>query len=423
MAVRGVDVTLYEMKPGKFSAAHTNPGFAELVCSNSLGANRVETASGLLKEEMRRLGSLIVRCADMSAVPAGGALAVDRELFSARVTSEITGCGRIKIISGEVEDIPEGDCVIVATGPLTSGAMADSISRALGGDEFIEFFDAVAPIVAADSVDMSKAYYKSRYDRGTPDYINCPMDREEYTAFWERLKTAQEAPVHGFEDKLVYEGCMPVEVLARRGEDALRYGPMKPIGLRDPKTEKTPYAVVQLRRDDVSGAMFNMVGFQTHLTFPEQRAVFSMIPGLERAEFLRYGVMHRNTFINSPKLLDRHYMVRKRPGLFFAGQITGVEGYAESASSGLMAGLCASFYLAGESMPDLPGTTAIGALPLYISNPGTSNFQPMGINYGIIAPLEKRISKKDKKTAVAERSLGVLDLLAGGLREPEDIVR
>ncbi len=420
LARRGADVTLIEMKPKRFSPAHSMDGLAELVCSNSLGANRVDTAPGLLKEEMRRLGSVIIECADEAATPAGGALAVDRALFSELVTARICSCPRITLQCDEVSEVPAGDCVIIATGPLTDGALYKSIQDNLGGSGYIEFFDAVAPIVSFESIDMDKAYFKSRYDRGTPDYINCPMNRDEYIAFWDRLRTAQEAEVHGFEDKLVFEGCMPVEVLARRGEDAMRYGPMKPVGLRDPKTGKTPYAVVQLRRDNVAGTMYNIVGFQTHLTFPEQRAVFSMIPGLENAEFLRYGVMHRNTFINSPQLLDKCYMVRKSPGLFFAGQITGVEGYVESAASGLVAGIGAFCYINGYPAPDLPATVAIGALPQYISNPAVRDFQPMSINMGIIPPLEHKVAKKDKKMAVATRSLEILAGLKNSLYLPEE---
>lgn len=416
LAQRGVAVTLREMKPEKRTPAHVTDYFAELCCSNSLRGAGLENAVGLLKEELRRLHSLIMRCADATAVPAGGALAVDREGFARKVTEAVLSHPNITMIPGEVTSIPEGD-VVIASGPLTSDPLADAIAARLGGGNTLNFFDAAAPLVSYDSVDMNSAYFASRYDKGTPDYINCPMTREEYLAFWQALTTAQEAEVHGFEDKNVFEGCMPVEVMARRGEDTLRFGPLKPRGLIDPKTGKEPYAVVQLRRDNADGSIYNLVGFQTHLKFGEQKRVFSMIPGLENAEFVRYGVMHQNTFLQSPKLLDKYYADRRNPLVAFAGQMTGVEGYVESTASGYLAAVAMAAKVQGREVPDFPKETAIGALGQYVSDESIENFQPMNINFSIIAPLEKRIRKKaEKNLAIAARSLDVIDrLVAKGI--------
>ena len=408
LAQRGIQVELYEMKPHKKSPAHHTDTFAELVCSNSLRGDKIENAVGLLKEELRRLGSLIIQCADATRVEAGGCLAVDRHGFSALVTEKIRSHPNITVIHEEVTAVPEGP-VIIATGPLTSDAMSDAIGAYFGAD-YLHFFDAAAPLVTAESVDMEKAWWQSRYDRGTPDYINCAMNKEEYEAFVKELISAQEAEVHGFEDKNVFEGCMPVEVMARRGLDTLRYGPLKPVGLIDPNTGREPYAVVQLRQDNAEKTVFNLVGFQTHLKFGEQRRVFSMIPALRNAEFVRYGVMHRNTFLRSPKLLDRYYADRRDPLVAFAGQMTGVEGYVESCASGFLAAVAMAAKLQGREMPAFPKTTAIGALGLYISDESVENFQPMNINFSIIAPLEQRIRKKaEKNLAIANRSLAVID--------------
>ena len=410
LANRGLQVELYEMKPEKKSPAHHTDTFAELVCSNSLRGDRLENAVGLLKEEMRRMGSLIIACADETRVEAGGCLAVDREGFSALVTEKIRNHPNITVISGEITEVPEGP-VIIATGPLTSDAMSDAIGKYFGAD-YLHFFDAAAPLVTAESIDMEKAWWQSRYDRGTPDYINCAMNKEEYEAFLKELISAEEAEVHGFEDKNVFEGCMPVEVMGRRGPDTLRYGPLKPVGLTDPATGKEPYAVVQLRQDNASKSIFNLVGFQTHLKFGEQKRVFSMIPALKNAEFVRYGVMHRNTFLQSPKLLDRYYADRRNPLVAFAGQMTGVEGYVESAASGFLAAVAMAAKLQGKELPDFPKTTAIGALGLYISDESVENFQPMNVNFSIIAPLEQRIRKKaEKNLAIANRALAVIDEL------------
>ena len=411
LAQRGVAVTLREMKPEKRTPAHVTDYFAELCCSNSLRGAGLENAVGLLKEELRRLHSLIMRCADATAVPAGGALAVDREGFARKVTEAVLSHPNITMIPGEVTSIPEGD-VVIASGPLTSDPLADAIAARLGGGNTLNFFDAAAPLVSYDSVDMNSAYFASRYDKGTPDYINCPMTREEYLAFWQALTTAQEAEVHGFEDKNVFEGCMPVEVMARRGVDTLRYGPMKPVGLRNPATGHEPYAVVQLRQDNAAKSVYNLVGFQTHLKFGEQKRVFSMIPGLENAEFVRYGVMHQNTFLQSPKLLDKYYADRRNPLVAFAGQMTGVEGYVESTASGYLAAVAMAAKVQGREVPDFPKETAIGALGQYVSDESIENFQPMNINFSIIAPLEKRIRKKaEKNLAIAARSLDVIDTL------------
>ncbi len=409
LAQRGVAVTLREMKPEKKTPAHVTDYFAELCCSNSLRGAGLENAVGLLKEELRRLNSLIIRCADATAVPAGGALAVDRDGFARMVTETIFSHPNITMIPGEVTSIPEGD-VVIASGPLTSDPLADAIAEKLGGGTTLNFFDAAAPLVACDSVDMDSAYFASRYDKGTPDYINCPMTKEEYQAFWQALIAAEEAEVHGFEDKSVFEGCMPVEVMARRGEDTLRFGPLKPRGLIDPKTGKEPYAVVQLRRDNADGSIYNLVGFQTHLKWPEQRRVFTMIPALRNAQFLRYGVMHRNTYLDSPRLLDRYYRLKAEPRIAFAGQMTGVEGYVESCASGFLAGVELARRLNGQTPIDFPAETAIGALGLYVSNGSVGDFQPMNINFGIIPPLDHRVKgKRNKNAELSQRSLEILE--------------
>ena len=415
LANRGIGVELYEMKPVKMTPAHHSPDFAELVCSNSLRGDRLENAVGLLKEELRRCGSLIMACAEATRVEAGGCLAVDRSGFAAMVTQKIRNHPNITVIPGEVTQVPEGP-VIIATGPLTSDALSQAIGEYFGED-YLHFFDAAAPLVTAESVDMELAWWQSRYDRGTPDYINCGMDKEQYEAFVKELVAAEEAPVHGFEDQRVFEGCMPVEVMARRGFDTLRFGPMKPVGLRDPKTGKEPYAVVQLRQDNAAKSVFNLVGFQTHLKFGEQKRVFSMIPALHDAEYVRYGVMHQNTFLQSPRLLDRYYADRRNPLVAFAGQMTGVEGYVESTASGYLAAVAMAAKVQGREIPDFPKTTAIGALGMYISDGTIENFQPMNVNFSIISPLEQRIRKKaEKNLAIANRSLAVIDaLVAGGI--------
>ena len=409
LAQRGVAVTLREMKPEKKTPAHVTDYFAELCCSNSLRGAGLENAVGLLKEELRRLNSLIMRCADATAVPAGGALAVDRDGFARMVTETIFSHPNITMIPGEVTSIPEGD-VVIASGPLTSDPLAEAIAEKLGGGTTLNFFDAAAPLVSYDSVDMDSAYFASRYDKGTPDYINCPMTKEEYLAFWQALIAAEEAEVHGFEDKNVFEGCMPVEVMARRGEDTLRFGPLKPRGLIDPKTGKEPYAVVQLRRDNTDGSIYNLVGFQTHLKWPEQRRVFTMIPALRNAQFLRYGVMHRNTYLDSPRLLDRYYRLKADPRIAFAGQMTGVEGYVESCASGFLVGVELARHLNGQTPIDFPAETAIGALGLYVSNGSVGDFQPMNINFGIIPPLDHRVKgKRNKNAELSQRSLEILE--------------
>ena len=414
LAQRGLEVELYEMKPHKMTPAHHSPDFAELVCSNSLRGDRLENAVGLLKEELRRCGSLILSCAEATRVEAGGCLAVDRQGFSRMVTEKIRSHPGIRVVEEEVTQVPEGP-VIIATGPLTSDALSRAISEYFGQTGYLHFFDAAAPLVTAESIDMNLAWWQSRYDRGTPDYINCAMDKEQYLAFVQELSTAQEAEVHGFEDRNVFEGCMPVEVMARRGIDTLRFGPLKPVGLTDPRTGKEPYAVVQLRQDNAAKSVFNLVGFQTHLNFGEQKRVFSMIPALENAEFVRYGVMHQNTFLQSPKLLDRYYADRRNPLVAFAGQMTGVEGYVESTASGFLAAVAMAAKVQGRPLPDFPRTTAIGALGLYISDESIENFQPMNVNFSIIQPLEKRIRKKaEKNLAIAMRSLETIDQLVAG---------
>ena len=412
LAQRGIPVTLYEMKPKKMTPAHHSPNFGELVCSNSLRSDQLENAVGLLKEELRQLGSLILSCADETRVAAGGALAVDRDGFSKAVTDKIRSHPHITVVEEERTEIPEEGEIIIASGPLTSDALAEAIAAKLPEQKgYLHFFDAAAPLVSFESVNMDRAYLASRYDKGTPDYINCPMTQEEYLAFWTALVAAEEAEIHGFEDASVFEGCMPVEVMARRGQQTLCFGPLKPKGLPDPKTGKDPFAVVQLRADNQDKTIYNLVGFQTHLKFPEQKRVFSMIPGLESAEFLRYGVMHRNTYLNSPKLLDRYYRVKAEPRLSFAGQITGVEGYVESTASGFLAAVELANRLAGKAPVDFPQETAIGALALYISNQSVENFQPMNVNFGIIPPLGERIKgKRNKNAALSQRSL---DLLQG----------
>lgn len=421
LAQRGIQVDLYEMKPVKLTPAHHTNDFAELCCSNSLRGAEICTAPGLLKEELRRCGSLILACADATRVEAGGALAVDRERFAAMVTEKIKGHAKITVHEGEVTTIPTEGPVIVATGPLTSDALFDSIREKLGTHEYLHFYDAAAPIVTFESVDMDNAYFASRYDKGTSDYINCPMDREQYDAFWEALCEAEQAPVHGFEDKKVFEGCMPVEVMGRRGHDTLLYGPLKPVGLRDPRTGKDPYAVVQLRRDNAAGSLYNLVGFQTHLRFPEQKRVFSMIPALKNAEFVRYGVMHRNTFMDSPRLLDHHFRLREEPRIRFAGQMTGVEGYIESAASGFEAGVNLARELKGQELIEFSDLTAIGALGLYVSHEANAKFQPMNINFGIIQPLGYRIKgKREKNTQIALRALGHLDKLLPAVQEGKE---
>ena len=409
LAQRGIDVTLCEMKPEKMTPAHHTEHFAELCCSNSLRSDQLENAVGLLKEEMRRLDSLILSCADATRVEAGGALAVDRHGFAALVTEKVRSHPRITVVPGEVTEIPEGE-VVIASGPLTSDAFAERLQALLGEDSDLHFYDAAAPLVSAESVDMDKAWFGSRYDKGTADYVNCPMNQEEYDAFWEALTTAQEAEVHGFEDSKVFEGCMPVEVMARRGHDTLLYGPLKSRGLDDPRTGRWPYAVVQLRRDNADGTVYNLVGFQTHLRFPEQKRVFSMIPALHDAEFLRYGVMHRNTFLNSPRLLDRYYRFKADPRISFAGQMTGVEGYVESAASGFLVGVETARRLRGMEPVNFPQETAIGALGLYISNQSITQFQPMNINFGIIPPLDHRVKgKRNKNAELSQRSLAVIE--------------
>ena len=413
LAQRGLQVTLREMKPEKKTPAHETAYFAELCCSNSLRSDQLANAVGLLKEELRRLDSLILSCADATRVEAGGALAVDRHGFAALVTERVRNHPNITVVPGEVTEIPEGE-VVVASGPLTSDALAEQLQILLGEDTALHFYDAAAPLVSAESIDMSRAWMGSRYDRGTADYVNCPMDEAEYDAFWQALITAQEAEVHGFEDQKVFEGCMPVEVMARRGRETLCYGPLKPRGLKDPRTGREPYAVVQLRRDNREGSVYNLVGFQTHLRFPEQRRVFSMIPALHDAEFLRYGVMHRNTFLKSPRLLDRYYRLKAEPRISFAGQMTGVEGYVESAASGFLVGVETARRLRGLPPVDFPRETAVGALGLYISNPSVTAFQPMNINFGIMPPLDHRVrGKRNKNAELSRRSLAIIE----GLRE------
>ena len=411
LAQRGISVTLKEMKPHKMTPAHHSAGFAELVCSNSLRSDQLENAVGLLKEELRRCGSLILRCADETRVEAGGALAVDREGFSKAVTDAIRSHPNITVEEGEVTTIPEGE-VIVASGPLTSDALSRAIGDLFPESRYLNFFDAAAPIVTFESVDMDHAWFASRYDKGTADYINCAMSEEEYLAFWKELCAAEEAEVHGFEDKNVFEGCMPVEVMARRGVQTLCYGPLKPKGLPDPKTGREPYAVVQLRRDNADGTLYNIVGFQTHLKWGEQKRVFSVIPALKNAEYVRYGVMHRNTYLDSPRLLDRYYRIRGQERIAFAGQITGVEGYVESTASGFVAGTELARRLLGQEPLDFPQETALGALALYVSNATVGDFQPMNINFGIMPPLDHKVKgKRNKNAELSRRSLDIVDAI------------
>ena len=412
LAQRVCTVDLYEMKPEKKSPAHHAESLCELVCSNSFRAEGLKNAVGLLKEEMRLLDSLIMRCADENRVPAGGALAVDRAAFSQAVTDRIVSHPNITLVNKEVTSL-DFDCpAVIATGPLTSEPLAETI-RGFFGRDSLWFFDAAAPIVTAESIDLSKAFFASRYDKGTPDYINCPMNETQYEAFYQALVTAETAKLKGFENEKVFEGCMPVEVMARRGRETLLFGPLKPVGLKNPETGESYMAVVQLRKDNAAASLYNIVGFQTHLTFGEQKRVFSMIPGLEQAEFVRYGVMHRNTYINSPKVLDRTFQVRSKAGLFFAGQMTGVEGYLESAASGLVAGLNANPLLEPVLFDS---RTAIGALAEYISNPAVENFQPMNVNFGLFAPLEEKVKKKDRKEALSNRALEIVQSIREQLR-------
>ena len=424
VAQQGIPVTLWEMKPEKYTPAHRHGGFAELVCSNSLKARRIESAAGLLKEEMRRLGSLCVPIAYGCAVPAGGALAVDREKFSAEVTRRIKAHPLITVKQGEVTSIPEDGVVIVATGPLTSEPLAKAIADLCGGG--LSFYDAAAPIVTAESVDMTSAFRASRYDReesGEGDYINCPLNKEEYEAFHAALIAAETAPLHEFDKLTVYEGCMPIEVLAKRGSDSIRFGPMKPVGLRDPHTGHRPWAVVQLRAENEEGTLYNLVGFQTNLKFPEQKRVFGMIPALKNAEFMRYGVMHRNTFLNAPELLDGAFRMKSRPTLLFAGQMTGVEGYMESAAAGILAGLNACRMVRGQEPLILPRDTMMGALAAHVSTPN-ADYQPMGANFGILPTLETHIrDKKMRYAALAQRALDSLDRVMADMPETIQAVK
>ncbi len=420
-AKQGVNVCLFEMKPKKFTPAHHSETFAELVCSNSLRSDSVSNAVGLLKEELRRMGSLVMEAADATRVPAGSALAVDRKLFSEYITNKITSNPNIEVVHEEIDKVGD-EITVIATGPLTSDSMADYIANELGCDG-LHFFDAAAPIVDFSSVNMDIAFFASRYDKGDADYINCPMTKEQYDLFYDALVGAKEAELKQFDSDLqkdlkVFEGCMPVEVMAKRGRDTLLYGPLKPVGLVDPRNGKEWYAVVQLRKENTAGTMYNLVGFQTHLTFEEQRRVFRMIPGLEDAQFLRYGVMHRNTYLNSPGLLDEKYSLKKRPNIYFAGQMTGVEGYIESAGSGFVAGLNASLDALGKEPVLFPEKTMIGAMAAYVSHGGIgSSFQPMNANFGIIEPLEKRVKggKSAKNEALATRSLEIIDGIVSSL--------
>ena len=421
LAWRGFPVELREMKPAQMTPAHHTPWFGELVCSNSLRSDQLENAVGLLKEELRRMGSLILACADAHRVEAGGALAVDRHGFARSVTEKIRSHPLIRVAQGEVTALPPEGNVIVASGPLTSDPLAQAIRDFFPESHYLNFFDAAAPLVTFESVDMDSAFFASRYDRGTPDYINCPMTEEEYDAFWTELCAAREAEVHGFEDSGVFEGCMPVEVMARRGKQTLCYGPLKPRGLRDPKTGREPFAVGQLRRANAGGTIYNLVGFQTHLKWPEQKRVFSMIPALRNAEFVRYGVMHRNTYLDSPRLLDRYYRLKAMPRIAFAGQMTGVEGYVESCASGFLAGVETARRLLGQPPIDFPRETAIGALGLYVSNESVGQFQPMNINFGIMPPLDHRVKgKRNKNAQLSQRSLAIIEQLKQEVLNYED---
>lgn len=409
LAEKGISVQLFEMRPEKMTPAHHTGNFAELVCSNSLKGSGLDNAAGLLKEEMRRLNSLIVSVADHHAVPAGGALAVNRELFAAEITERLEHHEYIEVHREEIKTIPEEGIVVIATGPLTSDDLAQEIKK-LTGEEALSFYDAAAPIVTLESIDLTKAFWASRYDKGDPDYLNCPMTEEEYKRFYTELIQAETAEVKGFEKGKVFEGCMPVEVMASRGEQTLTFGPLKPVGLVDPRTGKKSYAVVQLRKENREGTLFNLVGFQTHLKWGEQQRVFRLIPGLENAEFVRYGVMHRNTFLNAPQVLTADFSLKSRPELFFAGQMTGVEGYIESAASGLIAGINASRVLNNKSTLRFPAETALGALALHLEGSPSANFQPMNINFGLLPPLGERIrAKKEKNQRISERALAKLD--------------
>ena len=420
-AENGIKVKLCEMKPLKFTPAHKNPDFAELICSNSLKAARIDSAAGLMKEEMRRLGSLLLRVADECSVPAGGALAVDRNIFAAKVTQAIRSHPNIEVIETELTAIPQDDVVIIATGPLTSEPLSKAIGE-LCGNEFLNFHDAAAPIVTAESIDMRCAFAASRYDKGGDDYINCPMNKEEYIAFRNALVTAERAEVKNFDKEIVFEGCMPIETMASRGEDTMRYGPLKPVGLIDPRTGEEPYACLQLRQDNRAKTMYNLVGFQTRLKFGEQKRVFGMIPGLENAEYYRMGVMHRNTYLNSPENLTPRYSLRKMPNIHFAGQITGVEGYIESTASGLLAGFYAATEALGIDCPMYPDAdTVIGSMAMYVSDPNVKKFVPMNANFGIVNPIPGKFrgktAKKDKNSALAARSLEQIDRFAGTIEE------
>ncbi len=422
IAKRGIRVRLFEMKPAKYTPAHHSEGFAELVCSNSLRSDRVTNAVGLLKEELARMDSLIMEAAYACRVPAGSALAVDREKFSAYVTARIRACENIEIVPAEVDSVEDDTVTVIATGPLTSDAMASYIQNTLGAKS-LHFFDAAAPIVDFAGINMDVAFFASRYDKGDADYINCPMTREQYDVFYEALISAEEAKLHDFDADIqkelkVFEGCMPVEIMARRGYDTLRYGPLKPVGLVDHRTGKESYAVVQLRKETTEGDMYNLVGFQTHLTYPEQKRVFRLIPGLENAEFLRYGTMHRNTYLDSPDFLTPTYAMKDRPLIFFAGQMTGVEGYIESAASGFVAGLNAAKHLAGKESVVFPKTTMIGAMANYVATGGVGRFTPMNANFGIVEPLGYRVKggKVAKYEVIAERALGDLETLMPSIK-------
>jgi methylenetetrahydrofolate--tRNA-(uracil-5-)-methyltransferase len=404
IAKRGIKVNLYEMRPVRQTPAHHTDKFAELVCSNSLRANTLTNAVGVLKEEMRRLDSVIIRSADECAVPAGGALAVDRHEFAEKVTEYVKNHPNVTVINEEVTELPEGP-TIIATGPLTSPELSEKL-KALTGQDYFYFYDAAAPIIEKDSIDMNKVYLKSRYDKGEAAYLNCPMTEEEFDRFYEALISAETVPLKEFEKEIFFEGCMPVEVMAKRGKQTLTFGPMKPVGLEDPKTGKTPYAVVQLRQDDSAGTLYNIVGFQTHLKWGPQKEVMQLIPGLENAEIVRYGVMHRNTFINSPKLLSATYQFKGKEDLFFAGQMTGVEGYVESAASGLVAGINAARYVLEKELIEFPAETAIGSMAHYITNTSEKHFQPMNANFGLFPRLEAKIKKKQERyEAYANRAL------------------
>jgi methylenetetrahydrofolate--tRNA-(uracil-5-)-methyltransferase len=414
LAKRGIQVRLYEMRPVKQTPAHHTDKFAELVCSNSLRANNLTNAVGVLKEEMRILDSVIIRAADECAVPAGGALAVDRHEFAGKVTELVKGHPNVTVVNEEVSEIPSGP-TIIATGPLTSKSLSDQL-KSLTGEEYLYFYDAAAPIIEKDSIDMDKVYLKSRYDKGEAAYLNCPMTEEEFDKFYEALITAETVPLKEFEKEIFFEGCMPIEVMAQRGRKTMLFGPLKPVGLEDPKTGKRPFAVVQLRQDDAAGTLYNIVGFQTHLKWGPQKEVLSLIPGLENAEIVRYGVMHRNTFINSPRLLRSTYQYKDRDNLFFAGQMTGVEGYVESAASGLIAGINAAHLVLGKELLDLPNETAIGSMAKYITTTNADNFQPMNANFGIFAPLPERIkSKKERNEMHANRAIETIQKISKNL--------